>query len=248
MIVLELAGITKAYGARVALSGVTLSVAAGELVLLVGKNGAGKTTLLRIATGFLDPDAGRVTIDGIALAPCRDASERARAQHKLGYLPESAPVPPELTVREHLMLRARLKRATRALRAAEAVDAAMTAAAVASEADRRIGTLSKGYRQRVGLADALLGDPPLLVLDEPTSGMDPIQVRQLRELIAGSAARRAVLLSSHAVADLAPIATRICVLREGEVVADDSADALCALAGCARIDDAVIALLARVPA
>ena len=209
MIVLELAGITKAYGARVALSGVTLSVAAGELVLLVGKNGAGKTTLLRIATGFLDPDAGRVTIDGIALAPCRDASERARAQHKLGYLPESAPVPPELTVREHLMLRARLKRATRALRAAEAVDAAMTAAAVASEADRRIGTLSKGYRQRVGLADALLGDPPLLVLDEPTSGMDPEQTRELCSHLATIATTRAVFVASHAVAELTPIATKI---------------------------------------
>src|SRR5260370_19983086 len=103
---LELTAIGKAFGARRALAGVTLEVRAGEAVLLVGRNGAGKTTLLRIATGFLDPDAGAVTIDGIAMA-----SARARAQAKLGYLPEAAPAPPELTVREHLRLRARLKRA-----------------------------------------------------------------------------------------------------------------------------------------
>jgi ABC-2 type transport system ATP-binding protein len=198
--VLELVGITKAYGRRVALSGITLSVAAGELHLLIGKNGSGKTTLLRIATGFLDPDAGRVTIDGIALE-----TERARAQRRLGYLPEHAPVPLELTVREHLRLRAHLKRAPR-----QAVDAAMRAAAVASEADRRIGTLSKGYRQRVGLADALLGEPPLLVLDEPTSAMDPAQTRELCRHLAAIAktGTRAVLVASHAVAELSPIASK----------------------------------------
>jgi len=203
--VLELVGITKAYGRRVALSGITLSVAAGELHLLIGKNGSGKTTLLRIATGFLDPDTGSVTIDGIALAPCTSAGERARAQHRLGYLPEHAPVPLELTVREHLRLRAHLKRAPR-----QAVDAAMAAAAVASEADRRIGTLSKGYRQRVGLADALLGEPPLLVLDEPTSAMDPAQTRELCGHLAAIAksGTRAVLVASHAVAELSPIASK----------------------------------------
>jgi len=217
--VLELSGITKAYGSRVALSGVSLSVAAGELFLLVGKNGAGKTTLLRIATGFLDPDAGTVSIDGVSLAPCRDARERARAQHKLGYLPEHAPVPPELTVREHLMLRARLKRAPRPT---EAVDAAMTAAAVASEADRRIGTLSKGYRQRTGLADALLGDPPLLVLDEPTSGMDPDQTRELCAHLASIAKTRAVLVASHAVSELSPISSRIGTLSTSSTLAISS--------------------------
>ena len=202
---LQLAGITKSFGARAALTDVTLEVAAGELVLLVGRNGAGKTTLLRIATGFLDPDAGTASIDGISLA-----TDRVRAQRRLGYLPEHAPTPPELTVREHLMLRARLKRAGHNVREArDAVDAAMASAAVTSEATRRIGTLSKGYRQRVGLADALLGDPPLLVLDEPTSAMDPIQTRELCEHLATIARSRAVLVASHAVAELQPIATRV---------------------------------------
>ncbi|MEO8701414.1 MAG: ATP-binding cassette domain-containing protein, partial [Kofleriaceae bacterium] len=156
-------GIDKAFGDRRALIDVTLAVAAGEAVLLVGRNGAGKTTLLRIATGFLDPDAGAVTIDGIAMA-----STRAKAQARLGYLPEHAPAPPDLIVRDHLRLRANQKRVGDV---AAAIARVAEAAAITGELDRRIGTLSKGYRQRVGLADALLGEPPLLVLDEPTSGM-----------------------------------------------------------------------------
>jgi ABC-2 type transport system ATP-binding protein len=233
--VLHLTGIAKAFGARRALAGVTLEVAAGEAVLLVGRNGAGKTTLLRIATGYLDPDAGTVTVDGVDLA-----RDRVRAQRRLGYLPEHAPAPAELTVRDHLRLRARLKGC-----GDDAVDRAMATAAVASEAGRRIGVLSKGFRQRVGLADALLGDPPLLVLDEPTSGMDPIQTRELRAHLTEAARARAVLVSSHAVGDLAPLATRIAVLREGELVAAGPADALCERAGTATLEDAVIALIGR---
>jgi ABC-type multidrug transport system ATPase subunit len=229
-----LAGLTdiaKAYGKRRALAGVTLEVAAGEAVLLVGRNGAGKTTLLRIATGFLDPDAGTVAIAGIAMA-----SQRARAQAKLGYLPEHAPAPPELTVREHLRLRAKQKGATD-------WEAAMHAAAVASEADRRIGTLSKGFRQRVGLADALLGEPPLLVLDEPTSGMDPIQTRELRDHLVAAAKSRAVLVSSHAVTDLEALATRVAILKDGELVTVATPAALLAQTHTESLEAAVMGLL-----
>jgi len=232
---LRLDGIAKAYGARKALASVTLEVAAGEAVLLVGRNGAGKTTLLRIATGFLDPDAGTVTVDGISMA-----SARTRAQARLGYLPEHAPAPVELTVREHLRTRARLKGCGE-----DAVERAMKAAAVDSEAGRRIGTLSKGFRQRVGLADALLGEPPLLVLDEPTSGMDPIQTRELRDHLALAAKSRAVLVSSHAVADLEALATRVAVLKGGELVAVDTP---AALRGSGKLEDAVIALLGEAAA
>lgn len=226
-----LTGIVKAYGKRRALAGVTLEVAAGEAVLLVGRNGAGKTTLLRIATGFLDPDEGTVVIAGLAMA-----SERARAQAKLGYLPEHAPAPPELTVREHLRLRARQKGATD-------WEAAMAAAAVASEADRRIGTLSKGFRQRVGLADALLGEPPLLVLDEPTSGMDPIQTRELRDHLVAAAKSRAVLVSSHAVTDLEALATRVAILKDGVLVAVDTPAALLAQTSTTSLEAAVVTFL-----
>src|SRR2546423_11297783 len=142
---LALRGIVRAFGSRRAVDGVSVEVAPGEAVLLVGRNGAGKTTLLRIATGFLDPDAGEVTIDGIAMA-----SARALAQARIGYLPEHAPAPAELTVRDHLWLRARLKRCDDA-----ALDRAMAAAAVASEPRRRVRTPSKGFAQRGRLAVAL---------------------------------------------------------------------------------------------
>lgn len=234
---LALRGIDKAYGAFRALVGVSLTVASGQAVLLVGRNGAGKTTLLRIATGFLDPDAGAVTIDGVPMA-----TDRARAQARLGYLPEQAPAPTELTVRDHLRLRARLK-GLAADPAREAVDRALAAAAIEDVAHRTIGTLSKGYRQRVGLADALLGEPPLLVLDEPTSGMDPIQTRQLCQHLIAAAAHRAVLVSSHAVADLEPLAARVIVLRAGTIVADGTPEALRARTHEDRLEDAVVALL-----
>jgi ABC-2 type transport system ATP-binding protein len=230
---LALRGIARAFGSRRAVADVSLDVAAGEAVLLVGRNGAGKTTLLRVATGFLDPDAGDVTIDGIALA-----RDRARAQARLGYLPEHAPAPSELTVHEHLALRARLKRVAPA-----GLARAVELAGLGDVARQRIATLSKGFRQRVGLADALLGDPPLLILDEPTSGMDPIQVRQLRDHLAAAARERAVLLSSHAVADLEPLATRVAVLRAGQLVANDAPRALCERAGTDRLEAAVVALL-----
>jgi ABC-2 type transport system ATP-binding protein len=229
---LELRGIDKAFRERRALAQVALEVRAGEAVLLVGRNGAGKTTLLRIATGYLDADAGEVTVDGVSIA------DRAQAQRKLGYLPEHAPAPGDLRVREHLWLRARLK----GLRN-DAVARAMQAANVEAESERRIATLSKGYRQRVGLADALLGEPKLLVLDEPTSGLDPIQTKELREQLAEAAKQRAVLVSSHAVADLEALAARIAVLREGKLVAVGSKAELCERTGAAKLDDAVIALM-----
>jgi ABC-2 type transport system ATP-binding protein len=233
LIVLVLRGIVRSFGRRRAVSGVSLEVAAGEAVLLVGRNGAGKTTLLRIATGFLDPDRGEVTVAGIAMA-----RERARAQASLGYLPEHAPAPGELTVREHLYLRSRQKRV-----AAAGLERAIELAGLGETARQRIATLSKGFRQRVGLADALLGDPPLVVLDEPTSGMDPIQVRQLRDHLIAAARARAVLVSSHAVADLESLATRVAVLRAGELVAIDTPGGLCKRAGVERLEAAVVALL-----
>jgi ABC-2 type transport system ATP-binding protein len=232
---LALRGIVRSFGDRRAVAGVTFEVVAGEAVLLVGRNGAGKTTLLRIATGFLDPDAGEVIVDGIAMA-----RERARAQARLGYLPEQAPAPGELTVGEHLYLRARQKGVARA---AAAVARAVELAGLGEVLRQRIATLSKGFRQRVGLADALLGDPPLVILDEPTSGMDPIQVKQLREHLVAAARDRAILVSSHAVADLEPLASRVAVLRAGELVAIDTPGALCRRAGADRLEAAVVALL-----
>jgi ABC-2 type transport system ATP-binding protein len=229
--------VEKSYGPWKALAGVSLSVAAGEAVLLVGRNGAGKTTLLRIATGFLDPDAGDVTIDGIAMA-----AHRARAQSKLGYLPEQAPSPHELAVIDHLRLRARQKGLADA-----AVAKAIESADIADVAKRPIGALSKGYRQRVGLADALLGEPPLLILDEPTSGMDPVQTKSLCEHLVRAAKDRAVLVSSHAVADLEPLAQRVVVIHKGRVVADGTPDELRERTKSERLDVAVVSLMSESP-
>jgi len=237
---LALRGVAKSFGTRRALAGVTLDVAAGEAVLLVGRNGAGKTTLLRIATGFLDPDAGEVAVDGRSMA-----GDRMAAQARLGYLPEQAPAPVELIVREHLRFRARQKRIPDV---AKALADAVAAAAIGDVLERRIGTLSKGYRQRVGLADALLGAPPLLVLDEPTSGMDPIQTRELREHLIAAAAERAVLVSSHAVADLEPLATRVATLRAGELVAIGTPAELLDQTKTKRLEDAVVKLLGEAAA
>jgi len=238
---LALRGIVRTFGRRRAVAGVSLEVAAGEAVLLVGRNGAGKTTLLRIAAGFLDPDQGEVIVDGIAMA-----RQRARAQARLGYLPEHAPAPGELTVRDHLYLRARQKRVAGARAAVDAaIDRAVALAGLGDTVRQPIATLSKGFRQRVGLADALLGDPPLVILDEPTSGMDPIQVVQLRDHLVAAARDRAVLVSSHAVSDLEALASRVAVLRDGALVALDAPDALCRRAGTARLDAAVVALLGK---
>lgn len=234
---LAVRAVAKSFDGQRALAGVSLDVATGEAVLLVGRNGAGKTTLLRIVTGFVDPDAGSVAIANLAVA-----AERARAQAQLGYLPEHAPAPPEVSVRDHLYLRARQKGLARAA-ARAAIERVVAAAALGDVLTRRIGALSKGYRQRVGLADALLGEPPLLVLDEPTSGLDPVQTAQMRDYLVSAARERAVLVSSHAVADLEPLATRVAVLRAGELVACDTPGALCERAGASRLDAALVKLL-----
>jgi ABC-2 type transport system ATP-binding protein len=244
-VVLQLCGIAKAFGTRRALVDVSLEVSAGEVVLLVGPNGAGKTTLLRVATGFIDPDQGTAAIDGISLA-----THRSDAQARIGYLPENAPAPAELTVRDHLLLRARLKRSAsprlrERVRTRAVVDEAMSTVGLAGQAGRLIGTLSKGFRQRVGLADALLWSPPLLVLDEPTTGMDPMQVRELRDRLAVAAQQRAVLVSSHAVADLASVASRVAVVHRGGVIAVATPEALRIQTESATLEDAVVALCTK---
>jgi ABC-2 type transport system ATP-binding protein len=212
--VIEVRGVHKSLGGRPVLHGIGFAVGAGEAVGLVGPNGAGKTTTLRIVTGYLDADRGGVTIDGHAID-----RERLAAQARIGYLPESAPLWADMRVVELLAFRARLKGVARGAVAGCVADA-VERTALGEVRRRRVGELSKGFRQRVGLADALVARPPVLILDEPTAGLDPVQVRELRGLLRALAADHTVLLSSHALAEVEAIAARVVVIAAGRVVAD----------------------------
>src|SRR6185312_4348419 len=182
-----------------------------------GPNGAGKSTPLRILAGFLGPTAGTVVMGGHDVT-----TDSLAARGRVGYMPEAAPLYPEMRVAEYMQFRAELKRVPRAERRA-AGDDAMGRAGVLDVAHRRIGHLSKGYRQRVALADALVGRPPILLLDEPTAGLDPNQIREVRGLVRDLGRDHAVLLSTHILGEAEACATRILVLHHGKVVASGPA-------------------------
>jgi ABC-2 type transport system ATP-binding protein len=208
--------LTKDYGSVVAVRDVTFSVGAGEVVGFLGPNGAGKTTTLRMLAGFLGATSGSVTIAGFDVA-----RESLAARSRLGYMPEAAPLYPELRVREYLAFRAALKRVARRERKA-AVARALEQAAVTDVAETPIGQLSKGYRQRVALADALLNNPPLLILDEPTAGLDPNQIHSVRQVIRELGASHTVLLSTHILSEVESTCTRALVIDRGSLVAQGS--------------------------
>ncbi|RYZ01971.1 MAG: ABC transporter ATP-binding protein [Myxococcales bacterium] len=210
---IEVDGLTKDYGTVVAVQDVTFSVGRGEVVGFLGPNGAGKSTTLRILAGFLGATAGKVRVNGLDVA---EQSLEARAS--LGYMPEAAPLYPELRVREYLEFRARLKRVPRAKRGSS-IQRALERAGLADMAETTVGHLSKGYRQRVGLADALVADPPLLILDEPTAGLDPNQVREVRALIQELASDHTVLLSTHILSEVEATCQRALVIDKGRLVA-----------------------------
>jgi ABC-2 type transport system ATP-binding protein len=234
-------GVTRRYGERVALADVGFAVAAGRLCALVGDNGAGKTTLLRIIAGFLDADRGRVAIDGVDV----EAAPQAAAARR-GFLAEGTPLPGELTVAEYLAHRMRLHGLGRAARGRE-LDRLLAEVELEDRRHEPIGRLSKGLRQRVGLADALCGAPPLLVLDEPGSGLDEGQRGELRRRLRAAAGARAVLWSTHELADAEAIADQVVVLAGGRVVADGAPAAVIAAAAVAAggLAAAVAALAAR---
>ena len=213
---IEVEGLTKDYGTVVAVRDVSFSVGRGEVVGFLGPNGAGKSTTLRILAGFLGATSGKVRVNGHDIA---EASLAARAS--LGDIPEAAPLYPELRVREYLEFRARLKRVPRAKRAAS-VERALERANLREVSETTIGHLSKGFRQRVGLADALVADPPLLILDEPTAGLDPNQVREVRALIKELAADHTVLLSTHILSEVEATCQRALVIDRGRLVAQGS--------------------------
>jgi ABC-2 type transport system ATP-binding protein len=220
---IEVEHLSRSYGAHLAVDDVSFQVSQGEVVGFLGPNGAGKSTTLRILAGFLGATSGRVRIAGHDIA-----EEPARARAALGYMPEMSPLYPEMRVTEYLAFRAELKLVPRRARR-EAVLRAMRDARVDDVAEVLIGQLSKGYRQRVGLADALVGDPPLLILDEPTAGLDPNQIREVRALVRGLGRERTVLLSTHILPEVEATCTRALVIARGRLVAAGSIDEIRAM-------------------
>lgn len=217
---IEVSNLTKDYGTVVAVREISFAVGKGEIVGFLGPNGAGKSTTLRVLAGFLGATSGRVRIAGHDIAEAPLAARRA-----LGYMPESAPLYPELRVAEYLLFRARLKEVPGPKQKA-AIGAAMDRAGVAHMAGTVIGHLSKGYRQRVALADALVSDPPLLILDEPTAGLDPNQIREVRALIKELGGDRTVLLSTHILSEVEATCERAIVIDRGRLVAEGTIEEL----------------------
>jgi ABC-2 type transport system ATP-binding protein len=206
--------LTKRYGRQLAVDDLSFEVGKGEVVGFLGPNGAGKSTTLRILAGFLGMTSGKVTIFGHDIE-----TDSFEARKRIGYMPEAVPLYPEMRVGEYLSFRAELKGVARSKRKAR-VGIAMEKSRVLDRETTLIGNLSKGYRQRVGLADALVADPPLLILDEPTAGLDPNQIREVRQVIKGLGEDHTVLLSTHILSEVESSCGRVVVIHEGKLVAE----------------------------
>lgn len=206
--------VTKRYGSVQALKGVSLEVKKGEVLGLLGQNGAGKTTLLNILTGYLAPTGGRALIGGYD--PLLESRE---AKRRLGYLPEHPPLYDEMTVREYLSFAAELKGVVRRAIPAH-VDEVMALTGLSDMQNRLLSHLSKGYRQRAGFAQAMCGDPEVLVLDEPTVGLDPKQITEIRQLIQSLAKGRTIVFSSHILSEVQQLCTHVVILHDGLVRVD----------------------------
>jgi gliding motility-associated transport system ATP-binding protein len=206
-------GLVKSYGKREAVKGVSFALTDGVTGLL-GPNGAGKSTIIKCVTGILDWDAGRITVDGV------DAGERPRAARaRIGYMPERASFPPEMTVRAYLEYAARMKRVGRR-EVDEAVNRVLQQIDLEHMAERVIGNLSKGYRQRVGMAQAVIGEPPVLILDEPMAGLDPLNVWDIRDVLWEYGRDHLVLFSTHVLPEARVLCERIMVIAAGELAFD----------------------------
>ena len=197
-----------------AVKGVTLQVNAGEVVGFLGPNGAGKTTTMRMLTGFLDPSEGSVLLDGFSLA-----DDPLAAQKTFGYLPEGAPAYPEMTVRDYLQFIARARGIPRREIAGK-IDEVAGRVHLRGVLDQVIETLSKGFKRRVGIAQAIIHDPPILIMDEPTDGLDPNQKHEVRELIRAMGSTKAIVLSTHILEEVEAVCTRAVVIASGRVVFD----------------------------
>ncbi len=213
---IEVINLTKFYGTVPALRQVSFKVEQGEVVGFLGPNGAGKTTALRILTCFMPPTSGTARVADL---DCQQRSLEVRA--KIGYLPENVPLYLDMTTRRFLTFAAAAKRVPRSRQGKE-IRRVMQVCDITSVAERIIGHLSKGYRQRIGIAQALLNDPPILILDEPTIGLDPTQIVEIRSLIKQLGTERTIIVSSHILPEVSQICQRILIINHGQIIATDT--------------------------
>jgi ABC-2 type transport system ATP-binding protein len=218
--VIEVEHLTKRYGTVTAVDDVTFRVNKGEILGFLGPNGAGKTTTMRVLTGYMPATDGRAAVAGYDVF-----DHPIEAKLRTGYLPETPPLYPDMTVREYLNFVAKIKGVAPKDRAAR-VDQVMTRTWVADMANRACGKLSKGYRQRVGLAQALIHNPEVLILDEPTAGLDPKQINETRRLIKALAGDHTIILSTHILTEVEQTCQRVVIINKGKVVAEDTPENL----------------------
>ena len=217
---IEVQHLTKRYGPVTAVDDVSFTVERGEILGFLGPNGAGKTTTMRVLTGYMPPTGGRAIVAGYDVL-----EQPIEAKRRTGYLPETPPLYPEMTVREYLSFVAKIKGVPRGERKAR-VEEMMRKTHVDDMANRLCGKLSKGYRQRVGLAQALMHNPDVLILDEPTAGLDPKQIIETRQLIRGLGGDHTIILSTHILPEVSQTCHRVVIINRGKVVAVDTPDNL----------------------
>jgi gliding motility-associated transport system ATP-binding protein len=214
MIIAE--NLTKYYGLKPAVQDVSFRIEKGEVVGFLGPNGAGKTTILRILTGFLQPTSGKILVDGLD-----GQTHSLEVRKRIGFLPETVPLYDELTVKQFLVFSGSIKGLGGKALNGE-IDRVISACGLAEHRGRRIRHLSKGLKQRVGLAQALINNPPIVILDEPTTGLDPTQIVEVRKLIKDLAGQRTVLLSTHILPEVSQVCERVIIVSQGRVVAEDT--------------------------
>jgi ABC-2 type transport system ATP-binding protein len=225
---IDVEGLTKAYGPHLAVQDLSFHVEKGEIVGFLGPNGAGKTTTMRMLSSYMPPTEGRASIAGY-----NTFLQSLEARRHIGYLPETVPLYPEMSVADYLDFMAALRHVSNRQ---AAVQRAMEATHIEDRARTNIGKLSKGYRQRVGLAQALVHDPDVLILDEPTIGLDPRQIIEVRELIKSLAGQHTILLSTHILPEVEQVCNRVLIIHRGKLVAEDTPKSLSSrLSGTERI-------------
>lgn len=209
---IQISNLLKKYGAQTALNKVSFNIDKGEVVGLLGPNGAGKSTLMKCVTGAILPDAGEINIDGISVL-----KQPMQTKQKIGFLPENNPLYYEMYVREYLKFVANIRAENN-----QQIEKVIDKVGLTPESHKKIGQLSKGYKQRVGLAQAILANPEILILDEPTNGLDPNQILEIREVIREIGQSKTVILSTHIMQEVEALCSRVILLNKGNIIADSS--------------------------